>query len=125
MTPEVMEELAAIKAMVNKAWSSQQKQAKAGQQDSQKGDGKSKGQSQKKSPGACYGCGGTGHFVRDCPNPHKKSLNFKGEPEQEDSPLLRRRTLQPPQRKAGTKKKKLPYRKGQNRIRASNCYPYQ
>ena len=84
--PEVMEELAAIKAIANKAWSFQQKQAKAGQGDSQKGDGKPKGQSQKKSPGTCYGCGGTGHFIRDCPKPHTKFLNFKGKPEQEDSP---------------------------------------
>ena len=84
--PEVMEELAAIKAMANKAWRSKQKQAKAGQVDSQKGDRKPEGQSQKKSPGACYGCSGTGHFMRDCPNRHKKSLNFKGEPEPEDSP---------------------------------------
>jgi len=28
--------------------------------------------------GACHGCGGTGHLVRECPNPHLKSLNSKG-----------------------------------------------
>ena len=86
VAPEVMEELAAIKAMANKAWSSHQKQAEAGQGDSQKGDGKPKGQPQKKSPGACYGCGGTGHFLRDCPNPHKKSLNFKGGSQNKKTP---------------------------------------
>ena len=86
VAPEVMEKLAAIKAIVNKAWSSQQKQAKAGQGDSQKGNGKSKGQPQKKSPGACYGFGGTGHFIRDCPNPHKKSLNFKGGSQNKKTP---------------------------------------
>ena len=49
VAPEVTEELAAIKAMANKAWSSQQKQAKAGQGDSQKGDGKSKGNPRRKA----------------------------------------------------------------------------
>ena len=124
VAPEMMEELAAIKAMANKAWSSQQKQAKAGQGDSQKGDGKPKGQPQKKSPGACYGCGGTGHFIRDCPNPHKKSLNFKGGAKTRRLPLPRRRTLQLPQKKAGTKEEILPHRMGKNRIRASSCHPY-
>ena len=60
--PEVMKELAAVKAMANKAWSSKQKQAKARQGDSQSRNWK--GQPQKKNPGACYGCGGTGHFIR-------------------------------------------------------------
>ena len=125
VAPEVMEELAAIKAMANKGWSSQQKQAKAGQGDSQKGDWKPKGQSQKKRPGACYGCGGTRNIIRDCPNPHKKSLNFMGGARARRLPLPRRRTLQLPQRKAGTKKTILPHRMGQNRIRASSCHPYQ
>ena len=113
-----------MKAMANKAWSSQKKQAKAGQGDSQKRDGKPKGQPQKKSPGACYGCGGTGYFIRDCPNPHKKSLNFKGAARTRRLPLPRRRTLQLPQRKTGTKEKILPHRMGKNRIRASSCHPY-
>ena len=31
----------------------------------------------KKRSDACFGCGGTGHFIADCPNPHKSSLNFQ------------------------------------------------
>ena len=122
---DVMEELAAIKAVANKAWSSQEKQAKAGQGDSQKLDGKPKDQPQKKSPGACYGCGGSGHFIRDCPNPHKKSLNFKGAASTRRLPLPRRRTLQLPQKKAGTKEKILLHRMGKKRTRASSCHPYK
>ena len=75
ITAEVMEELAAVKAIASKAWGSQQDQRKK-QQDPKKGGGKQR--DQKKSSGACYGCGGTGHFIRECPNPHKKSLNPKG-----------------------------------------------
>ena len=74
---EFMEELAAVKAIANKAWGYQQDQKKGKSGDSKKGPGKSKNQ-QGKGSGACYGCGGHGHFIRECPNPHKKSLNSKG-----------------------------------------------
>ena len=75
ITAEVMEELAAVKAIASRAWGSQQDQKKK-QQDPKKGVGKQK--DQKKNTGPCYGCGGTGHFIRECPNPHRKSLNPKG-----------------------------------------------
>ena len=81
LSAELMNEIAAIKAVAKKAWGSQQKNQKQGKQgEGKKGeDGRANQQHQKKGPGgAWYGCGGTGHFIKDCPNPHKKSLNSKG-----------------------------------------------
>ena len=92
--PDLMEEVAAIKAVANKAWGSQQNQKKEKQGESKKG-GASKNRDQKSGSGEpCYGCGGTGHFIKDCPNPHKKSLNSKGvepDPEEEYSPYTEER----------------------------------
>ena len=67
-------ELANIKAMVNKTWNSQQKaQQKRGQQ----GGGAKKKREKKpnQQAGACFGCGGSGQFIRDCPSTQEKSLN--------------------------------------------------
>ena len=80
VSSELWEELANIKAVVNKTWNSQQKSQKKDKQ----GNGKKKAESEKTnkqpsgSKGACFGCGGTGHFIRECPNNRKKSLNPTG-----------------------------------------------
>ena len=85
MTSGMMDELAAVKAIANKAWGSQQDQKKGKSGDSLKGSGKSKAQ-QKKGSGPCYGCSGTGHFIRECPSLHKKSLNSKGGSQSQKTP---------------------------------------
>ena len=90
VSPELMEELAAIKAVANKAWGSQQNQQKNKQGDSKKGGG-NKSRDQKKGPGPCYGCGGTGHFIKECPNPHKKNLNSKRGSQKKRTPPTQRK----------------------------------
>ena len=73
-----MEELASIKAVVKKAWNAQQNsQQKSKKQGNEKRDDNNNPPNKKKRNDTCYGCGGTGHFVKDCPNPHKSSLNSK------------------------------------------------
>ena len=76
--PEVMEQLASIQAVVKKAWNAQQnsKQKQRKQGDGKK-DNNNNPSGKKKRSDTCYGCGGTGHFIKDCPNPHKSSLNSK------------------------------------------------
>ena len=76
--PEVMEQLPSIQAVVKKAWDAQQNsQQKQKKQGGGKKDSNSNPSGKKKRSDACYGCGGTGHFIKDCPNPHKGSLNSK------------------------------------------------
>ena len=76
--PEVMEQLASIQAVVKKAWNAQQNsQQKQKKQGDGKKDNNNNPSGKKKRSDACYGCGGTGHFIKDCPNPHKGSLNSK------------------------------------------------
>ena len=75
--PELLEELASIKAVVKKAWNAQQNSQ---QKQKKQGDGKRDANNNppgKKKNDTCYGCGGTDHFVKDCPNPHKSCLNSK------------------------------------------------
>ena len=76
--PEVMEQLASIQAVVKKAWNAQQNsQQKQRKQGYAKKDNNNNPSGKKKRSDTCYGCGGTGHFIKDCPNPHKSSLNSK------------------------------------------------
>ena len=77
---ELMEELASIKAVVKKAWNAQQNsQQESKKQGNEKRDDNNNPPNKKKRNDTCYGCGGTGHFVKDCSNPHKSSLNSKTE----------------------------------------------
>ena len=76
--PEVMEQLASIQAVVKKAWNAQQNsQQKPKKQGDGKKDHNNSPSGRKKRSDACFGCGGTGHFIADWPNPHKSSLNFQ------------------------------------------------
>ena len=76
--PEVMEQLASIQAVVKKAWNAQQNsQQKPKKQGDGKKDNNNNPSGKKKRNDACYGCGGSGHFIKDCPNPHESSLNSK------------------------------------------------
>ena len=76
--PEVMEQLASIQAVVKKAWNAQQNsQQKQRKQGDGKKDNNNNPSGKKKRSDTCYGCGGMGHFIKDCPNPHKSSLNSK------------------------------------------------
>ena len=124
VSPELMEELAAIKAVANKAWGSQQNQQKNKQGESKKG-GPNKNKDQKKSPGACFGCGGTGHFIRECPKPHKKSLNSKGGSQKQKTPPHQRERLGFPWRHPQTQKKIPLSWMGKDRIRTSSDHLYQ
>ena len=119
-----MEQLASIQAVVKKAWNvqqnSQQKQKKSG--DGKKDSNNNNLSGKKKRSDACYGCGGTGHFIKDCPNPHKSSLNSKrGERSPRPPPLLlpRRRQKLQTRKRILLPKRNRPQRMGQDRLRGS------
>ena len=72
---ELLNEMAAIKAIVNQAWKSQKDPQK---KQFKKGGGQKDGQNKQTSSkrGACFGCGKEGHFIKDCPL--EQTLNSKG-----------------------------------------------
>ena len=74
MSLDLWNELANIKAVVNKIWNSQQKNDQLAET-KKKGDGGKTNKQSSDNRGACFGCGGSGHFIKDCPSAQKKSLN--------------------------------------------------
>ena len=119
---EVMEQLASIQAVVKKAWNAQQNsQQKRRKQGDGKKDNNNNPSGKKKRSDTCYGCGGKGHFIKDCPNPHKSSLNFKRGERSPRPPLLqpRRRQKHPAKQRILLQKRNRPQRMGQNRFRTS------
>ena len=83
--PELIKELASIKAVVKKSWNAQQNsQQKSKKQGNEKRDVNNNPPNKRND--TCYGCGGTGHFVKDCPNPHKSSLNSTRGEKKSNSP---------------------------------------
>ena len=71
---DLWNELANIKAVVNKIWNSQQKNDQLAET-KKKGNGGKTNKQSSDNRGACFGCGGSGHFIKDCPSAQKKSLN--------------------------------------------------
>ena len=123
-----MEQLASIQAVVKKAWNAQQSsQQKPKKQGDGKKDPNNNPSGRKKRSDACFGCGGTGHFIADCPNPHKSSLNFQRGGKKPRPPLLQPRRVwrhQPKQRILHQKKNR-PKRMGQNRPRTSHSCTFK
>ena len=106
-------------AQWNAQQNSQQKQMKQG--DGQN-EGNTSNPNKRKKNDTCYGCGGTDHFIKDCPNPHTGSK--RGERRIIPPPhLLQQRKKQEPQprkKRSPQKKKTRPQMKGKNRTRTWN-----
>ena len=121
--PELMEELASIKVVVKKAWNAQQNsQQQSKKQGNEKRDANNNLPGKTKRNDTCYGCGGTVHFVKDCLNPHKSTLNSQGggkkskAPPQQQQQQRRKLELQP-RKWILQQKRNRPKRMGQNRPR--------
>ena len=106
VSAEVLKELACIRSIATRAWTSSQ------QGSAREGDSKPR-----THKGPCYGCGGTGHIIKECPSPSRKSLNSRG-----GSQKKQRRMIPPHQEQKKSPhqlKKKSPFLgMGQERIRA-------
>ena len=91
--PTVLGELQALKAEVKKIW------AQPPNQPPQKKSGDGPNHKKKeKNDGKCYRCGGTGHFVRECPSPAMDLNSQQGGKKKSKAPpqqLQRRRRVHP------------------------------
>ena len=88
MSSDLLNEIANIKAVVNKTWDSHQKYQQRKDKEGgnkKKGDGGKTNKQTSGNRGNCCGCGGSGHYIRDCPS-SKKSLNSAGGGKEDQGP---------------------------------------